>query len=73
MSPCVLLLTLCPEEYIGAWTKLFRDKTLLIVSKYSKINVFFFLPCLDGSGMIGGHPVPHVSAPVTHQVAPPAV
>ncbi|XP_063143955.1 centrosome and spindle pole-associated protein 1 isoform X19 [Rattus norvegicus] len=26
-----------------------------------------------GSGMIGGHPVPHVSAPVTHQVAPPAV
>ncbi|XP_029389096.1 centrosome and spindle pole-associated protein 1 isoform X4 [Mus pahari] len=26
-----------------------------------------------GSGMIGGQPAPHVSAPVTHQVAPPAV
>ncbi|XP_052031927.1 centrosome and spindle pole-associated protein 1 isoform X5 [Apodemus sylvaticus] len=26
-----------------------------------------------GSGMIGGQPAPYVSAPVTHQVAPPAV
>ncbi|XP_076780496.1 centrosome and spindle pole-associated protein 1 isoform X5 [Arvicanthis niloticus] len=26
-----------------------------------------------GSGMIGGQPAPHVSVPVTHQVAPPAM
>ncbi|XP_028625553.1 centrosome and spindle pole-associated protein 1 isoform X4 [Grammomys surdaster] len=26
-----------------------------------------------GSGMIGGQPAPHISAPVTHQVAPPAM